>query len=293
MALFYSLTVFVFLSSVLASPIQRRAISTQLFNTFSLYEQYAAAAYCPADNDAPPNSKIVCTADVCPLVQAANTSSVIEFSNTSATDTTGYLAVDTTNRLIVLSYRGSESIKNYLSDLNFALTGIDLCTDCQGDSGFWSSWVESRTLVLPAMNATVAAYPGFKVVVTGHSLGAAVGTFAAAELRKSGIAADLCTFGSPRVGDPTTASYITAQADNGLGANYRLAHTNDPVPRLPPEAFNYKHVEPEYYISSGNNVPVTTNDIEICDCNENATSLDLSAHDWYFNDISGCYPGNS
>jgi thioesterase domain-containing protein len=40
----------------------------------------------------------------------------------------------------------------------------------------------------------VANFPNYKVVVTGHSLGGAVGTFAAAELRNEGINVDLVCF---------------------------------------------------------------------------------------------------
>lgn len=275
-----------FSSIILAGPIERRTISSSLLNKFVLYEQYAAASYCPANNDSPV-TKIVCTDDACPLVQAAGANSVIEFQNTVHTDTTGYLAVDTTNKLIVLSYRGSESLRNYLADVNFPLTDIDICTGCQGESGFWASHAESRGTVLPSVRATVAKYPTYKVIATGHSLGGAVATFAAAELRNGGIPVDLVTFGSPKVGSPTTASYITAQT---LGTNYRITHLNDPVPRLPPKNFGFAHVEPEYYISSANNVAVTVNDIQICDCNDDWAALDIYAHAWYFSAISTCYP---
>jgi hypothetical protein len=115
----------------------------------------------------------------------------LQLHSTPNTDTTGFLAVDTTNNLIVLSFRGSESIENYLNDLNFPSEAIDLCTGCEGDSGFWSSWVSARDLVSAAVNTTAAANPSFKIIATGHSLGAAVATFAAAEFRKQGLSVDL------------------------------------------------------------------------------------------------------
>lgn len=111
-----------------------------------------------------------------------------------ATDTTGYLATDTTNKIIVLSFRGSESVRNYLTDADFPLTTIDICTGCQGESGFWDAWSENRATILPSVTATVASYPSYKVVVTGHSLGGAIATFAAAELRNGGISVDLVSF---------------------------------------------------------------------------------------------------
>jgi len=58
-----------------------------------------------------------------------------------------------------------------------------------------------------------------------------------------------CSFGQPRIGDQTTSQYITNQAP-AQGNNYRITHTNDPVPRLPFQAMGYEHISPEYYISS-------------------------------------------
>jgi alpha/beta superfamily hydrolase len=93
--------------------------------------------------------------------------------------------------LIVLSFRGSESIRNYFSDLNFALVPLDICDGCQGDAGFWSSWVETREAVSAAVKVVTAAHPNYKIVTTGHSLGGAIATFAAAELRNQGYTVDL------------------------------------------------------------------------------------------------------
>lgn len=115
-------------------------------------------------------------------------------TSSGATDTTGFLAVDTTNELIVLSFRGSESVRNYLTDVLFPLVPIDLCTGCLGEAGFWSAWADNRGNILPSVKETVADNPSYTVVVTGHSLGGAIATFAAAELRNGGILVDLVRF---------------------------------------------------------------------------------------------------
>jgi thioesterase domain-containing protein len=41
------------------------------------------------------------------------------------------------------------------------------------------------------VNQTVTANPGYTIVTTGHSLGAGIATFAAAELRQAGFAVDM------------------------------------------------------------------------------------------------------
>lgn len=162
-----------------------------------------------------------------------------------------------------------------------------LCTGCKGHAGFWASWGEARTVVTAAVKSAYASYPTYSIVVTGHSLGGAVGTLAAAELRNSGYTVALYTYGAPRVGNTALSQYITDQS----GGNYRVTHYNDIVPRLPPIAFGYVHISPEYYINVGNGVTVTSSNIVECDglvnykCNTAWVVTDVTAHLWYFNYI--------
>jgi thioesterase domain-containing protein len=48
------------------------------------------------------------------------------------------------------------------------------------------------------MMATASANPGYKIISTGHSLGAAVATLAAAEFRNQGLSVDLVCFSNNR-----------------------------------------------------------------------------------------------
>ncbi|KAI9719240.1 MAG: hypothetical protein M1812_003570 [Candelaria pacifica] len=282
----------VFAWQTLASPIEPRAISADLFARFNLAEQYAAAAYCPSNNNSPGN-KLTCSSGNCPLVEAANTITSTEFQNSLVTDVTGYVAVDSTNNFIVVAFRGSESVRNYLADANFPATGTDICDGCTADAGFYNSWKEARSGVLAAVNTAIAANPSSSILVTGHSLGGAIANFAAAEIRKMGHPASLYTFGAPRIAGPKLSTFITNQ-----GNNYRITHFDDPVPRLPPIVLNFVHISPEYWITTGNNVPVTANDINgpidgavNFAGNTHTTAFDLPAHGWYLGNISSCNPG--
>ncbi|KAF2758349.1 putative extracellular lipase [Pseudovirgaria hyperparasitica] len=272
--------------------LESRAVDATTFTALSHMEQFAAAAYCPGNNNSP-NTKLSCApADTCPLVEAANTNTLFEFENSLITDVTGYVATDTTNSLVVVSFRGSQSVRNWISNLNFLLVPTDLCATCFAHDGFWTSWAEARSGVLAAIMTAANSHPGFQLVVTGHSLGGAIATLAAAELRKKGYTAQLYTYGAPRIGNKGISNFITTQ-----GGNFRVTHKNDPVPKLPPR-LGYVHIAPEYYITSANNVTVTPSDIQVFQTGDSSSGnagdggLDTDAHGWYFNRISACSDGD-
>jgi triacylglycerol lipase len=83
--------------------------------------------------------------------------------------------------------------------------------------------------------------------------------------------------------------YITDQ-----GSNYRVTHTNDIVPRLPPMAFGFSHTSPEYWITSDNNVTPSTSDIQVIEGvgsreGNAGEGIQLSeSHSWYIIEISAC-----
>jgi hypothetical protein len=114
-----------------------------------------------------------------------------EFENTLETDATGFVAVDVTNSLIVVAFRGSKSVKNWLANINFPVVDTDICADCKATKGFYESWGEAEKQVIDAVTKAREQYPEFKVISTGHSLGGALATLAAGTLRSQGINTDL------------------------------------------------------------------------------------------------------
>lgn len=197
------------------------------------------------------------------------------------------MATDTTNKLIVIAFRGSRSIENWVANLDFAMVDVSFCSGCRVHSGFLESWNGVQDGVIKAVQAAQEEYPDFNVVITGHSLGGATATIGAAALRAINIPADLYTYGAPKSGNHQWATFFSG-TDNG--ESFRVVHKNDLVPTLPPSVpllLPYAHVQPEYYITTGNGVNVTAHDIQIVPNGDNG-GLDVAAHLWYFNKVSAC-----
>ncbi|KAI1338980.1 alpha/beta-hydrolase [Xylariaceae sp. FL0016] len=267
----------------------RDTVTTEEVNTLEFYAQYAAAGYCNSEDAV--GAAVTCSSNACPDVEAAGATVDATFSGT-ITDVSGFVATDDTNQLIVVSIKGSQSIRNWITDFIFLQTSCDLVTSCLVHSGFYTAWNEIKDDLLAGVEAAVAANPTYSVFFTGHSLGGAVSTIAVAYAREANVTADLYTFGSPRVGNEKFVSFVTDQA----GAEYRVTHLDDPVPRLPPIILNYRHTSPEYWLSDGNatTTDYTAADIKVCDgyantaCNAGTSGLDTDAHTYYFEDISAC-----
>jgi len=268
-----------------------RDISQTLYSNLEFFAQYAGSSYCTEDEDSAVDALITCGNDVCPLVEAAGAYNIVEFDGND-TDQEGYIAIDPKNSLIVVSFRGSSSILNFIDDADFPYTACEFGTGCEAHAGFYASWTSTKAVVVSTVTAAVEQFPTYQLITTGHSLGGAVATLAGAYLRLQGYSVDIYTYGSPRVFNKIGADFVTAQA----GGDYRVTHFDDPVPRLPPLLIGYRHTSPEYWLSGGN---ATTNtypisSIEICTgdanvtCNAQYDDFDVNAHLHYFEYISNC-----
>lgn len=167
---------------------------------------------------------------------------------------------------------------------------------CLLHAGFSTAWEEIADELTAGIKAAKEAYPSYKIIFTGHSLGGAVGTVAAGYVREDeGYEIDIYSYGSPRTGNRVFVDHVSKQA----GLEYRVTHTDDPVPRLPPILLNYRHTSPEYWFHTGgsNTTDYTAADGKVCEgyaslgCNGGTFGLDTEAHSYYFQAIGACSDG--
>jgi hypothetical protein len=272
---------------------ERAAINAQELSDLAFYAEYAGASYC--NSGTAPGAKVTCAENVCPTVEGNAVTVSASFSGL-LTGIGGFVAVDNARKDIILSIRGSNNVRNFITDVVFAVVPCnDLVSGCLVHAGFNQAWKEIEKAATAAVSAAAAANPDYRIVATGHSLGGAVSSIAAAYLRKLSLPVDIYNYGSPRVGNGKFAQFVTDQA----GFEFRVTHVDDPVPRLPPIVFGYRHTSPEYWLSNGDGAKLdyAPEEVQVCEglanirCNAKPSlTLNTEAHNNYLIPIAACGP---
>jgi triacylglycerol lipase len=158
-------------------------------------------------------------------------SRIAEFAD-RRTDTYAFLAAK--DNTLILSFRGTSGLKNFLTDANALRVRADWLKGTVHDgfkSALNSVWPEIVSKIGPHEEQQN------EIWLTGHSLGAALAQLAALRLTQEGYRVhNVYTFGTPRVGDRD----FVADYDQKLGAR-TFPHVNhrDIVTRVPLVAMGY------------------------------------------------------
>lgn len=97
----------------------------------------------------------------------------------SITKAAGYVGYHTTNNQIVLSFRGTSNIQNWIEDANFEKIAYPRCKGCELHAGFYADYLIFEKLLTDKVTALVKKYPTASIVTTGHSLGGAISAICA------------------------------------------------------------------------------------------------------------------
>ncbi|ORX94831.1 alpha/beta-hydrolase [Basidiobolus meristosporus CBS 931.73] len=254
---------------LLAAPISKRqdrpALEPADLEILKTHAKYASAAYCPQAK----LERWSCGKD---CVGRLN---VTSYFSDKSTGIAGYLGYSRVEKKIVISFRGTSNLANWAKNLAFAKDRFIYPTasdKVKVHGGFYDTYMSVEKKVRLELKNILTALKNetgsYKLIFTGHSLGGAVASLSAMDVKrfylnpKSGkcFKPDLLiidrsqiylhTYGQPRTGNKEFSQlvYETFGKNNTHKTLARITHANDPVPRLPPQKFGYLHHPHEVYI---------------------------------------------
>ena len=163
----------------------------------------------------------------------------------------GLVGHDVASKTAFVSFRGTLTLYEWLDDFDFDVAHYSLVTNF-GD--VHAGWNGLYLTIRPSLLQTLpAACEGCdQLIVTGHSLGAALAVLAAPDIAVNlapQLEPKLVTFGGPKAG---LRNFV--QAFNiHIASCFRIVNLFDPVPHLPLEfpLHPYSHVGVEVPVDSG------------------------------------------
>ncbi|CAD5223963.1 unnamed protein product [Bursaphelenchus okinawaensis] len=148
----------------------------------------------------------------------------------------GFIAVDHQNKAMMISFRGSTTTEQVIREIVDAVLVPNVKVFDDASVGyyfyhaFYIMWKSGMQKDFAKYRKT---YDNYEIWISGHSLGAAMATICAVQISRiyPTLAPNisLYTFGEPRVGDRSFATYI----ENTIPNVYRVIHDKDIVTNIP------------------------------------------------------------
>jgi hypothetical protein len=190
-----------------------------------------------------------CTKDKYASMKLSGPASRFIVTNTlydKTTDLQGFTGVLPSQKTIYIVFRGSSSLLNWIDDLKIkriAYTSYPRC-NCTVHDGFYTTTQRLYSQVLLDVRLLQKKYKYNNIILTGHSLGAAIAHLMMLELKRVDIFSTVYNFGQPRIGDLEYANFVSFYNRDRI---YRYTHYKDIVPHIPPNSFDYYHTCGEIY----------------------------------------------
>ena len=154
----------------------------------------------------------------------------------SSDNTFAYVAYDSTNEEIIVSFRGTNGVdfENWATNLDWTYKDYKDVSGAKVHGGFHEAYEAVSDEVIAAVQTLMTAHTSANIMVTGHSLGGALATLCAVDIKRRinpTVKVFLYTFGSPRVGNDKMADYIMTKYPDGQYS--RVTHYDDMVAHVP------------------------------------------------------------
>jgi hypothetical protein len=176
---------------------------------------------------------------------------------------------DSNTETIFTAFRGSSNIQNWIDNIQISR----VCPYNEGEvcveKGFYKAYNYLKPEIFNNLQTLSNKYNTNKLLITGHSLGAAESTLMTYDILNDYTNYKISyfyNFGSPRVGNPEfVSSFNSYNLDS-----FRIVHYYDIVPHVPEEILGYKHISTEIWYNEENS--------EYQSCNDNIEEDDLCSN---------------
>ena len=276
------------LASLMAAAVATTAFATYDVNTAFSALYYSKSAYCDQASlvswDCVP-----CKAYPPKLTQVTVATGTYESQ--------GYVGYNPADNQIVVAFRGSSNLPNWIANLDFQKVAYPACSGCEVHKGFYEVWLGQKAVLEGPLRNLTQAHPSATIFVTGHSLGAAVSAHAGVDIATMYPSRDVTVynFGEPRTGNQAFAAWSTTVL--GSGKQYRVTHKADPVPHLPPMSWGFLHIPHElWYNNNGNTSFMNCTDSASAEdpkCSDSTIPIDVQDHLLYLGISTRCNAGLS
>lgn len=154
-------------------------------------------------------------------------------------DLQGYVGILKSTKTIYVVFRGSSSKLNWMADFEVTKRQYDTYPECKCKvhHGFYDATENLKDYVIKSVREIKEKTGYSSVIVTGHSLGAAIAQLIGMELSAIDIKNQIYNFGQPRVGDDKYALFVNVISEELV----RFTHNKDMVPHIPPREMGYLH----------------------------------------------------
>lgn len=286
-------TLWMLLTGALASPVNITQPVSALsygkqgdrdYQELHKYAHLSAVAYCLKKGVHPGvlgEQKEACPSHSCsyPSIKHMKIYKVFNFTDWLVVGS-GFIALEPESERIYVVFRGTSSTQDWISNFEFIhskyeplvhaqeddfdVESEEYCEGCTIHKGFNTFIRSNAEEIVNEVVKLKEKLPHYSVVVTGHSLGAALATLTGVEFRLLGYDTLVVTLGGPKVGNSNFVDFVDTLFDTEYAERHirkyhsfdtllsgliRATHIHDLIPMLPPTS-HYKQCGYQYYLSA-------------------------------------------